>query len=168
MATLVGKVGMVMKGVWSNSATYEVLDAVSYNNGLYIAKQAVPANTAPTNTTYWQSAIDFNDVSYIGNTILNTYKADGITSVSGSITKVGRMLTINCAWNGDISGNVAILNLPSALRPASIFTGAGMIYRYDLSQNVPGTVNLTTDGDILEVTTSARKTSGFFNLTYYI
>lgn len=56
MATLVGKVGIVMKGNWSSSATYEVLDAVSYAGGLYIAKQSVPANTAPTNTTYWQPA----------------------------------------------------------------------------------------------------------------
>lgn len=58
MATNVGKVGIVMKGDWNSSATYEVLDAVSYPNGLYIAKQAVPANTAPTNTTYWQKAIE--------------------------------------------------------------------------------------------------------------
>lgn len=57
MATNLGKVGIVMKGAWSNSATYEVLDAVSYNNSLYIAKQNVPANTVPTNTTYWQLAL---------------------------------------------------------------------------------------------------------------
>ena len=62
MATLVGKVGMVMKGAWNSSVTYEVLDAVSYANGLYIAKQNVPANTAPTNTTYWQAATQ-NDIS---------------------------------------------------------------------------------------------------------
>lgn len=57
MATDLGKVGIVMKGDWSSSATYEVLDAVSYNGGLYIAKQDVSANTAPTNTTYWQAAV---------------------------------------------------------------------------------------------------------------
>ena len=57
MATDLGKVGMRMRGDWSSSATYEVLDAVSYSGGLYVAKQAVPANTAPTNTTYWQAAI---------------------------------------------------------------------------------------------------------------
>ena len=56
-ATDLGKVGIVMKGTWSSSAPYEALDAVSYNGGLYIAKQAVPANTVPTNTTYWQAAI---------------------------------------------------------------------------------------------------------------
>ena len=53
-----GKVGIVMKGAWSSSQTYEVLDSVSYQGGLYIAKQNVPANTAPTNTTYWQPAVD--------------------------------------------------------------------------------------------------------------
>lgn len=61
MATLVGKVGMVTKGAWSSSATYEILDVVSYNGGLYIAKQAVPANTAPTNTTYWQNATNMKN-----------------------------------------------------------------------------------------------------------
>ena len=57
MATDLGKVGIVMKGTWSNSATYEALDAVSYNSNLYISKQAVPAGTLPTNTTYWQNAV---------------------------------------------------------------------------------------------------------------
>lgn len=56
MATDLGKVGIVLKGNWSNSATYQILDAVTYNGCLYIAKQAVPANTTPTNTTYWQAA----------------------------------------------------------------------------------------------------------------
>ena len=60
MATDIGKVGMVVKGAWSSASTYEILDVVSYNNGLYVAKQDVPANTAPTNTTYWQVAIDAN------------------------------------------------------------------------------------------------------------
>ena len=68
MATDLGKVGIVMKGDWSSSATYEALDAVSYNNGLYIAKQAVPANTTPTNTTYWQQAISGFSISPISET----------------------------------------------------------------------------------------------------
>ena len=63
MATNLGKVGIVMKGTWSNSATYEVLDAVGYNGGLYIAKQDVPANTTPTNTTYWQNALDISTIA---------------------------------------------------------------------------------------------------------
>lgn len=73
MATDLGKVGMRMRGTWNSSATYEVLDVVSYNNGLYIAKQNVPANTAPTNTTYWQLAFDNTALVYkAGDTIANT------------------------------------------------------------------------------------------------
>jgi hypothetical protein len=56
--TDLGKVGMRARGDWNSSTAYEVLDVVTYNNGLYIAKQAVPANTAPTNTTYWQLAVN--------------------------------------------------------------------------------------------------------------
>lgn len=60
MATDLGKVGIVLKGAWSNSATYEKLDAVTAESGFYIAKQNVPAGTAVTNTTYWQVAIDYS------------------------------------------------------------------------------------------------------------
>ena len=89
MATLVGKVGMVMKGNWSSSATYEVLDTVSYNGGLYTAKQNVPANTAPTNTTYWQAAAslkikveDFSATTNSDGEIITSYTiADGPCSV---------------------------------------------------------------------------------------
>ena len=37
MATLIGNVGIVMKGDWSSSATYDPLNAVSYAGGIYIA-----------------------------------------------------------------------------------------------------------------------------------
>lgn len=57
MATDLGKVGIVMRGDWSNSSAYDVLDTVKYNNGTYIAKQNVPAGTDPTNSTYWQLAV---------------------------------------------------------------------------------------------------------------
>jgi hypothetical protein len=68
-----GKVGIRMRGNWNSSTAYEVLDAVSYNNGLYIAKQGVPANTLPTDTTYWQLALDNTALVYkAGDTIANT------------------------------------------------------------------------------------------------
>lgn len=82
MATNVGRVGIVMKGTWSSSAPYEVLDAVSYNNGLYIAKQAVPANTAPTNTTYWQVAINANDVLPNGYNHNGIYRGSNLGTIS--------------------------------------------------------------------------------------
>lgn len=78
MATDLGKVGIVMKGAWNSSATYEALDAVNYNGGTYIAKQAVPANTAPTNVTYWQIALanpadyDNKNVFFVAGVLRNT------------------------------------------------------------------------------------------------
>lgn len=71
MATDLGKVGIVLKGSWNSAATYEVLDAVQYTNGLYIAKQAVPANTLPTNTTYWQLATKTPKAKY--SALVNLY-----------------------------------------------------------------------------------------------
>lgn len=56
--TDIGRAGMVMKGDYNSASTYETLDVVGYDNGLYIAKQNVPAGTLPTNTTYWQLAIN--------------------------------------------------------------------------------------------------------------
>ena len=73
-----GKVGMIMKGTWNSSVTYEELDVVSYNNGTYIAKQAVPANTAPSNTNYWQPAID--TTAYPKQTVdLSPYLESGLS-----------------------------------------------------------------------------------------
>ena len=40
--TDIGRAGMVMKGDYNSASTYETLDAVSYANGLYVAKQNVP------------------------------------------------------------------------------------------------------------------------------
>ena len=57
MATNIGRVGMVMKGNYNSANTYSALDVVSYQQGLYVAKQNVPAGTTPANTTYWQAAI---------------------------------------------------------------------------------------------------------------
>lgn len=73
MATDLGKVGIVAKGNWNSSTSYEVLDAVSYNNGLYIAKQAVPANTAPSDTTYWQNALSYDYTSVNCDSITDLY-----------------------------------------------------------------------------------------------
>ena len=93
MATLVGKVGIVMKGDWNNASTYETLDAVSYSNGLYIAKQDVPANTAPTNTTYWQVATDLSKVLVKGifNSDAEVSGNETLSSLKTGLTKSGTM-----------------------------------------------------------------------------
>ena len=52
-----GRVAIVPKGDWSAAAEYKRLDAVAYNNTLYIAKKAVPAGTLPTDIEYWMKCV---------------------------------------------------------------------------------------------------------------
>ena len=52
-----GRVAIVPKGDLSAAVEYKRLDAVAYNNTLYIAKKAVPAGTLPTDTEYWMKCI---------------------------------------------------------------------------------------------------------------
>lgn len=52
-----GRVAIVPKGDWSAAVEYKRLDAVAYNNTLYIAKKAVPAGTLPTDTEYWMKCV---------------------------------------------------------------------------------------------------------------
>lgn len=121
MATNIGKVGIVAKGVWNNSATYEVLDAVGYNGGTYIAKQNVPANTVPTNTTYWQPALvddiesyDLSGISLIyesAGATNPTYTVNAVSSLVRRGTTVSMLLRLNISAKG--SGNtLKITGLP--------------------------------------------------------
>lgn len=52
-----GRVAIVPKGDWSAAVEYKRLDAVAFNNTLYIAKKAVPAGTLPTDTEYWMKCV---------------------------------------------------------------------------------------------------------------
>lgn len=55
---IAGRVAIVPKGDWSADATYKRLDAVKYNNGLFIAKKEVSVGILPTNIEYWMKALD--------------------------------------------------------------------------------------------------------------
>ena len=57
MSASAGKVLMIPKGDYDPTATYTMLDVVSYQGKSYVAKQTTTGN-APTNTTYWQLMID--------------------------------------------------------------------------------------------------------------
>ena len=57
MSTSAGRVLMIPKGDYDATATYTMLDVVSYQGKSYVAKQTTTGN-APTNTTYWQLMVD--------------------------------------------------------------------------------------------------------------
>lgn len=52
-----GRVAIVPKGDWNANVEYERLNAVAYNNTLYLAKKAVPIGTMPTDTEYYMKCI---------------------------------------------------------------------------------------------------------------
>ena len=110
MAPDLGKVGIRMRGDWSSSATYEVLDAVSYNGALYIAKQAVPENTLPTNATYWQAALTASATAY-------TFNLSSSFSGTTSISRVGDLIFLNLNITGTFTANAnhELGSLPSEL-----------------------------------------------------
>lgn len=60
-----GKVRMTPKGTWSGLVPYEILDCVLSPDNLkyYVAKQPVPANTALTNTDYWDVMSNVQDIA---------------------------------------------------------------------------------------------------------
>lgn len=142
-ATDLGKVGIVMKGTWSSSAAYEVLDAVSYNSGLYIAKQAVPANTLPTNTTYWQpgaiipdapnkmaDGVDITSYATLSNTY--TFPADGYVSASSEQAQTGSIQIPIRGNNGKPAGGI-YMNITARYQVQSMYVRKGM---YCWCQNV--------------------------------
>lgn len=89
-ATDIGKVGIVMKGNYNSESSYEVLDGVYYDNSTYIAKQAVPAGTAPTNTTYWQVAVDDGPIQTQIDNINTTLRAIQQSALATSVQSVSK------------------------------------------------------------------------------
>ena len=111
MATDLGKVGIRLRGNWSSSATYEVLDMVYYNNSSYIAKQAVPANTLPTDTTYWQVSLaaPFTSGRFVTQAIStgdNTIDISNYIPFNGTLPTNGdkTIACINGFWSVNDSG----------------------------------------------------------------
>lgn len=119
----VGKVGIVTKGAWSNSATYEVLDAVSYSGGLYIAKQAVPAGTLPTNATYWQTALDLSSMVY--EDISGNITATGATVTTANRARLGKFVALVLVLTITDTSNISVSGVPAAA--ANVFVGMASI-----------------------------------------
>ena len=66
---IAGKVAILPKGEWNSSVSYEKLDAVSYDNALYIAKKP-SVGQVPTDGEYWMfclQSIDYAEFEKIIN-----------------------------------------------------------------------------------------------------
>ena len=116
---IAGRVAIVPKGDWSADATYKRLDAVTYNNALFIAKKEVSVGILPTNIEYWMKSIDGSQ------TIPNATKTqDGLMSKEDK-TKIDDFKqykpdgkTITADEDGTLHG-VAKVTVDDALSPTS-------------------------------------------------
>lgn len=105
-----GKVRMTPKGVYNSSTAYEILDIVSNTEQTisYIAKQAVPAGTALTNTTYWAVIADVTEalenadaaISYIGDSYSSssTYGVGDYVIHDGGLYRCKTTISTAEAW----------------------------------------------------------------------
>lgn len=62
-----GRIGFVIKGTYDNTATYDFLDVVYFNNATYVAKKLTVGNAPQNNNEFWQvlvsSNVDFDNVA---------------------------------------------------------------------------------------------------------
>ena len=122
---IAGRVAIVPKGDWSADATYKRLDAVTYNNTLYIAKKNVPAGTATSNTEYWSKSIVGGASAIATTEDAGVVKPDGKSmsvdeSGTLSINLDGTTITLDEAKNVIKLADTLKEKIGSALQPESI------------------------------------------------
>lgn len=123
-----GRVAIVPKGDWSAAVEYKRLDAVAYNNTLYIAKKAVPAGTLPTDTEYWMKCV----VGGAGS--IATTEDAGIVKPDGD--------TITVDEDGTIHG--AAVNVATTKEAGIVKAGD------DINVDAAGEMSLKTDFTVQE------------------
>ena len=126
---------MVMKGNYNSSSTYEILDVVTYNNGTYIAKANVPANTDPSNTSYWQEAVTVPEESIMGTPVdLTSYTSEspytcpsnGYVSINGRNNTSGYIRMYIKGKNYDSTSVAMAMNITAAYQMDVVYVHKNM------------------------------------------
>ena len=123
---ILGKVGMLLKGEYSSSITYQKLDVVTYNGETYVAKTETQGNL-PTNTGYWQLVASKGQtpqkgVDYYTNADKAEIEADVTNTVSSMIPDVSNFITasvnnlVNYYLKSETYNKTEVNNLISAMK----------------------------------------------------
>ena len=83
-----GRVGFVLRGTWSSSASYQPLDVVLYNGSSYAARIA-STGVAPSNGSTWQELTDISSAVASGISA-SAVKYDENQSLNGAQKTVAR------------------------------------------------------------------------------
>lgn len=94
-----GRVGFVLRGIWTSSAYYDPLDVVLYNGNSYVAK-ATNNSQSPTLSTYWQPLTE------IGNAVSS--------SIAGAAVRYDESQSLNSAQQQTARDNINAVSLEYA------------------------------------------------------
>lgn len=144
-----GRIGFVVKGTYDNTATYDFLDVIYYNNATYVAKKLTVGNT-PDNTEFWHILVDGNiDVNDIAPTFLQAETRENINSgeklpvIFGKIKKFFADLK-TVAFTGsynDLSNKPSASDI-GAVATSKVLDTAELISANTASGNVAGALAL--------------------------
>lgn len=86
---ILGKVGILLKGEYNSSITYQKLDVVTYNGESYSAKIETQGNL-PTNTEYWQKLVEkgyspIKGTDYYTAQDISDMESDVITAITPTL-----------------------------------------------------------------------------------
>lgn len=86
---ILGKVGILLKGEYNSSITYQKLDVVTYNGESYSAKIETQGNL-PTNTDYWQKLVEkgyspIKGTDYYTAQDISDMESDVITAITPTL-----------------------------------------------------------------------------------
>lgn len=152
-----GRVLIMPKGAWNTTDTYSMLDLVSYNGSSYVAKTSVPANTLPTNTSYWQlSAYGGSTSNVDGNFALTEttdYASRNYTVGDFLVTKD----SVFCKVKASITtGDQLVMDTNIEATSVAALYDAAIDYADELDEKsvkLQGQTAITTQTDLNDLTT---------------
>ncbi len=98
---------------WTNANPYPAGDSVRYSGHLYRAKVAVPANTPPPNTTYWE---DVGNYASVGEAVAATVaKAQqNASAIAAEVQRVDGIVVRLPVGNGSLASSAMVADEASA------------------------------------------------------
>lgn len=155
-----GRIGFVIKGDYSNTATYDFLDVVYFGNSSYVAKKLTIGNEPENNSEYWQVLAKLPDGTVTGikgaaesafrdGDVTITPENIGALPISGGTVtgnlNVGNNVKINTDQEG---GNIRITAPNGQYYEMDAFDSNLRIYSGNSTNGITGQMTLTKTGQL--------------------
>lgn len=148
--------GLVPKGAYNAATDYAVGDSVDYNGSSYVMFSDAPANTLPTDTTYWQVLAEKGDNGQgvpTGGTAgqvlakidATDYNTEWVAQTGGEGGGTSRNIaSISTNTNAGAAATTDYVYLCSAALTLTLPTAVGNTNLYTVKRTGSGTVTIAT------------------------